>query len=122
MQRVATLVLEAFSDGSLDEGGESRVYCVGIPVTGPRLLRRIDTSHCDKARRAELEGSVVLDIKVWEDGGAHNIRVLRSVGMGSDEKAIEAVSQSEFSPGRVDGQPVKFRVQAQFDFRLLGRQ
>lgn len=104
------------------EGGESTVYSVGSAVTGPRLLRRIDASYSKEARSAGLEGSVILGIEVWEDGRAHNIRVLRSVGMGLDEKAIEAVSQWEFSPGRVDGQPVRFRVQAQFAFRLLGRE
>ena len=109
------------SEGEL-QGGESTVYSVGSTVTGPRLLRRIDASYSKEARSAGLEGSVVLGIEVWEDGRAHNIRVLRSVGMGLDEKAIEAVSQWEFSPGRVNGQPVSFRVQAQFDFRLLGKQ
>jgi len=104
------------------EGGESTVYSVGSTVTGPRVLRRIDASYSEEARRARLEGSVLLGIDVWEDGSAHNIRVLRSVGMGLDEKAIEAVNQWEFSPGRIDGQPVRFRVQAQFDFRLLGKE
>ena len=103
------------------EGDESTVYSVGSTVTGPRLLRRIDASYSEEAPRADLEGSVILGIEVWEDGRADNIRVLRSVRMGLDEKAIEAVSQWEFSPGRRDGQPVRFRVQAQFDFRLLGR-
>ena len=62
---------------------------------------------------------MTLALEVWEDGKAHNIRVLRGLGMGLDEKAIEAVEQWVFEPGRKNGQPFKVEAQIQMAFRLL---
>ena len=61
----------------------------------------------------------MLAIEVWEDGKAHNIHVLRGVGMGLDEKAIEAVEQWVFEPGKKNGQPVKVLAKVQVSFRLV---
>ena len=54
-------------------------------------------------------------------GTAANIRVARSLGLGLDEKAIEAVSHWRFKPATRDGNPINFPVQAEVDFRLLQR-
>ena len=100
-----------------DDG--SKVNRIGGGVTSPRLIRKVEPSYTEKARNAKLEGNVLLSIEVWEDGKAHNIRVIRSVGMGLDEKAVEAVSQWIFEPGKKNGQPVKVAAQIQVSFRLL---
>ena len=55
---------------------------------------------------------------VGPDGRPHDIRVSRSLGMGLDEKAIEAVRQWKFEPARKNGQPVAVQINVEVDFRL----
>ncbi|MDE0622202.1 MAG: energy transducer TonB [Bryobacterales bacterium] len=61
------------------ESDESRVHRTGGEVTSPRLLSKVEPSYSEKARKAGLEGVVMLSIEVWEDGRPHNIRVIRSL-------------------------------------------
>ena len=101
------------------EDAESRVQNTAGEVTGPRVIRKVEPDYTEKARKAKLQGVVLLAVEVWEDGKPHNIRILRGVGMGLDEKAIEAVEQWVFEPGRKNGQPVKVAAQIQVTFRLI---
>jgi TonB family protein len=94
------------------------VFHVGGGVTAPRPLFEPDPEYSEEARKAKYQGSVVLDVIVGPDGRPHNLRVLRSVGMGLDEKAIEAVQRWKFAPATKDGQPVAVRVSIEVAFRL----
>jgi TonB family protein len=98
-----------------EKGG---VYRVGRGVTPPRPLKRVEPEYTDEARDAKLEGVVVVYVVIGEDGRAHNIRVVRSLGKGLDEKAIEAVEQWEFEPGEKDGKPVKVGATIEINFKL----
>ena len=95
------------------------VFRIGGGVSQPRLLYKVEPEYSEEARKAKYQGIVMLAVEVWEDGLAHNIRVLRSLGLGLDEKAVEAVKQWKFSPGKKDGKPVKVLAQIQVSFRLL---
>lgn len=95
------------------------VFRIGGGVSSPRLLYKVEPEYSEEARKAKYQGTVMLAVEVWEDGLAHNIRVLRSLGLGLDEKAVEAVKQWKFSPGKKDGKPVKVAAQIQVSFRLL---
>ena len=100
----------------------SRSYVVNDgSVTSPQVHRKIEPSYTEKARRARIEGKVLLGIEVWEDGRAHNIRVLRSLHSDLDEKAIDAVEKWEFKPGTKDGKPVRVAAKVEVSFRLLER-
>jgi TonB family protein len=57
-----------------------------------------DPEYSDEARLAELEGTVVISGGAGEDGNARDLRVSQSLGLGLDEKAIEAVQQWRFKP------------------------
>ena len=96
-----------------------QVFKVGTEVSSPRLLYKVEPEYSEKARKAKFEGTVLLGVEVWEDGMAHNIRILRGVGLGLDESAVEAVRQWKFSPGEKDGKPVRVAAQIQVSFRLL---
>jgi TonB family protein len=61
---------------------------------------------------------VTLSVIVDQQGRARDIRVVRSVGMGLDEKAIDAVKRWRFSPGMKDGIPVAVQVNVEVSFRL----
>jgi TonB family protein len=95
------------------------VFRVGGGVSAPRLTRKIEPVYSEEARKAKYSGVVVLAVEVWPDGRAHNVRVVRSLGLGLDEKAIQAVQQWEFVPGRKEGAPVKVSAQIEVNFRLL---
>ncbi len=88
-------------------------------VTQLRLLSRVEPNYTEEARRARLQGTVLLSIEVWEDGRAHNIRVTRGLGLGLDEEAIAAVKQWRFQPGMKDGEPVRVAAQVEVTFRLV---
>jgi TonB family protein len=76
--------------------------------------------YTDKARAAKLSGGVVLRIVVTAEGNAENITVVRNLGLGLDEKAVEAVQKWRFKPASgPDGNPVATVVPVEVTFRLL---
>jgi len=94
-------------------------YSIGGGVSPPSVLYRVDPEYSEEARKAKYSGTVVLYIEVDTSGHASNVRVLKAIGLGLDEKAIEAVNKWRFKPGLKDGKPVKVRAQIEVNFRLL---
>lgn len=94
-------------------------YTVGGGVSAPRPIYDPDPEYSDEARRAKYQGTVLLWVVVGADGRPHEIRVQRSLGMGLDEKAIEAVRQWRFEPSMKDGHPVAVQVIIEVFFRLF---
>jgi len=100
-------------------GGGEGAYRVGGGVTAPRPIYDPDPEYSDEARQAKYQGTVMLWVVVGADGKAREIRVQQSLGMGLDEKAIEAVRGWKFAPGMRDGVPVAVEVNIEVVFRLL---
>jgi TonB family protein len=94
------------------------VYHVGGGVSAPRPIYSPDPDYSEEARKAKYQGTVVLWVIVGSDGRPHDIRVYRSLGMGLDEKAIEAIRTWKFEPARKDGIPVAVQVNIEVSFRL----
>jgi len=94
------------------------VYRIGGGVSAPRLIYGPDPEFSEEARKAKYQGTVVLWVIVGTDGRTHEIRVQRSLGMGLDEKAMEAVRVWRFEPARKNGQPVAVQVNVEVNFRL----
>jgi len=95
------------------------VYRVGRDVTAPQILERNEPSYTEEARAARIQGTVLLNVVVQPDGTAGQIKVLRSLDVGLDQKAVEAVSTWKFKPGTKDGQPVPVQATIEVNFRLL---
>jgi periplasmic protein TonB len=93
-------------------------YRVGGGVSAPRVLFSPDPEFSEEARKAKYQGTVVLWLIVGPDGRTHDIRVQRSLGMGLDEKAIEAVQRWRFEPARKDGIAVAVQVAVEVNFHL----
>lgn len=87
-------------------------------ITAPRAIYDPEPEYSDEARRVKHQGVVVLSLVVDSQGQARNIRVARSLGMGLDEKAIDAVRKWRFAPGIKDGIPVAVQVNIEVNFRL----
>jgi protein TonB len=105
--------------------GESRPGTPGIssgrghPITRPQLLYKVEPEFSEEARKAKYQGLVVLVIDVDITGRPRNIRVLHGLGLGLDEKAIEAVARWRFRPAYQDGKPVVSAATVEVTFRLL---
>ena len=100
-------------------GAGGGVFRVGGGVSPPRVIKKVEPEYSEEARKAKYQGTVVLAVQVWEDGRAHNIRVVRSLGLGLDENAVQAVVQWRFVPGMKAGRPVKVAATIEVNFRLL---
>jgi TonB family protein len=92
---------------------------VGGGVSPPALLTKVEPEYTDEARAIKQQGTVMLYVAVGPDGLAHDIRVTKSLGFGLDEKAVEAVSQWQFAPGKRAGVAVAVEATIEVNFRLL---
>lgn len=80
------------------------------------LQRKV--KYPEMARRAGIEGRVTVQFIVNEQGRVENPRVIRGIGGGCDEAALEAVKQAKFSPGMQRGRPVRVQYSLPIVFRL----
>lgn len=88
-------------------------------VTSPRLLHKVEPAYSEEARKARFGGTVVVKMVVDANGNVARAIVMRGIGLGLDEKAIECVKQWKFAPGSRQGQPVAVEVFAEVNFKLL---
>ncbi len=95
------------------------VFQVGGGVTQPVVIFRVDPEYSEEARKAKYSGVVLLSVIVDTEGRARDIRVLKSLGLGLDEKAMEAVAKWKFKPGMKGGTAVNVRARIEVNFRLL---
>ncbi len=93
-------------------------YHVGGGVSAPRVIYKVDPEFSDEARKNKWQGVVVLHVVIGTDGKTHDISVARSLGMGLDEKAVEAARLWRFEPGMKDGRPVPVEVNMEVNFHL----
>lgn len=95
------------------------VYRIGGGVSAPKLIFKVEPEYSEEARKAKFQGTVVLYVVVDEKGNPKDLKVVRPLGLGLDQKAIEAVSKWRFNPGLKDGKPVPVAAQIEVNFRLL---
>jgi len=95
------------------------VYRVGGGVSAPVAIYKIEPEYSEEARKAKFQGTVVLSIVVDEQGLPRNFKVVKPLGLGLDEKAIEAVQKWRFTPAKLNGRPVAVQATVEVNFRLL---
>src|SRR6266571_4024110 len=98
----------------------TNVFEVGGAVSAPRALLTPNAEYSDEAREAKYSGTCVLWLIVDANGRPRDIRVNRSLGMGLDEKAVEAVRQWKFEPAMKDGKPVAVHLNVEVNFSAFG--
>jgi periplasmic protein TonB len=94
------------------------IFHVGGGTSAPRPIYSPEPEFSEEARKAKYQGVCTLGLIVGTDGRPRNIRVLSSLGMGLDEKAIEAVKNWKFEPAMRDGHPVNVEIAVEVDFHL----
>ena len=98
-------------------GGLARI---GGDVSAPVLVNKVEAEFSDEARRAKYQGVVLVGLIVDAQGNPQNVHIIRPLGMGLDEKALEAVRQYRFKPALKGGKtPVAVPLSIEIDFRLF---
>jgi protein TonB len=88
-------------------------------LTAPVLVWKIDPDYSDPARAAKVQGVVMLRVEIDGSGHIRNVSVDRGIGLGLDEKAMEAVRRWRFLPARRNGKAVSTSALVEVHFRLL---
>ena len=125
-----TVSVRDMKGGAISEGKHLSVYLTPARGTNgydrwptnssfaPKLIYKVDPEYTEEARKAKYQGTVLVYVKVTPDGRPTDLKVLRSLGMGLDEKALECVAKWRFEPGTKDGQAVTVEAQIEVNFRL----
>ena len=92
---------------------------VGGSVRAPVVIYQIDPEFSEEARKAKFSGNVQVALIVDEHGLPSHVRVERGVGMGLDEKAVEAVRQYKFKPAMENGKPVPVEIYVEVNFQIF---
>jgi TonB family protein len=107
-----------FGPGSGGNAGGG-VYQVGGGISAPIVIHQVEAEFSDEARRAKYQGVCLVSLIVDAQGNPQDIHVARALGMGLDEKAIEAIKQYKFKPAMKDGKmAVPVMITIEVDFRL----
>ncbi|HVT48534.1 MAG TPA: TonB family protein [Vicinamibacterales bacterium] len=93
-------------------------YAPGSGIAAPMLVREVRPAYTEEGRRLGLQGDVVLQVTVRRDGSVGDIRVVRGLGAGLEERAVDAVRQWRFTPATRQGAPVDVSVQISVEFSL----
>jgi bla regulator protein blaR1 len=97
---------------------EPRIYHVGGDVSAPKLVFAPDPVFSEEAKRAKYQGVCVLSTVVDAVGNSQRVHVVRHLGKGLDEKAVEAVQKYKFEPAMRFGKPVAVEVNIEVNFRV----
>jgi protein TonB len=94
------------------------IFRVGNGVSPPIPLNKPETEFSEEARKAKFQGTCTVGMVVGVDGIPRDIKVLNSLGMGLDEKAVEVAAKYRFKPAEKDGHPVAVQIAIEVDFRM----
>jgi protein TonB len=92
---------------------------IGGSVRPPELTYKVDPEFSEEARKAKFSGNVQVYLWIDEQGNPSHVKVIRGVGMGLDEKAVEAVRQYKFKPAMQNGKPVKVDLYIDVNFQIF---
>jgi TonB family protein len=109
------------SKASLQRALPTGVYRAGKDATKPEPIESKEPEYTAEARLAELEGTVQVSGIVGIDGILREIRIDKSIGLGLDEKAVEAVATWRFRPGTFGGKPVPVMTTVPVEFRMTAK-
>jgi periplasmic protein TonB len=97
-------------------GGPKRI---GGGVSAPVLIFSVEPEFSEEARKAKVAGNVLVNLWVDTNGNPSHVHVIRGVGMGLDEKAMEAVRQYKFKPAMENGKPVLVELNVEVNFQIF---
>ncbi len=107
------------TNGSGQGGAHPTEIFTGKLSRNPELIYKEEPEYSDEARKARHEGTVLIDLEVDASGRPVNLRVVRSLGLGLDEKAMAAVSHWKFRPAMAGNRAVTAPARVAVSFHLL---
>jgi TonB family protein len=106
--------------GGCCDGEFNGVYRSGVGgVTAPVPIYKPEPEYSEEARKAKFQGTVQLYVEIDITGRTTNMKVMHSLGLGLDDKAMAAVAKWKFKPGTKNGKPVPVMALIDVVFRLL---
>jgi protein TonB len=97
-----------------------KIFPVQVPEISrpPQATYDPEPDYSEQARKAGLQGTCTLSLTVTKEGLPADIKIIRSLGIGLDEKAVEAVKTWRFDPALHDGKAIPVKVETDLTFRL----
>jgi protein TonB len=95
------------------------VHRIGGGVSPPVVLYAPEPEFSEEARKAKVAGNVLVYLQVDTQGRPTNVKVLRGIGLGLDQKAMEAVRQYKFKPAMENGKPVVVEMNVEVNFQIF---
>lgn len=105
-------------DGPVAGEGESQPIRFTVGMTKPEPIRQIQPRYTENARRAGVQGAVILEAVIDEQGNVTDVRVLRGLPMGLDREAVSAVQQWKFKPATMASKPIKVYFNLTVNFTI----
>jgi TonB family protein len=117
---MATAPIGAGALTAISSHAQGQVYRPGNGVKAPKLIKETKPVYTRAAMDAKIQGTVMLDAVILEDGTVGDVVVVQSLDSeyGLDDEAVKALKQWEFEPGTKDGAPVAVRVDVEMTFKL----
>jgi len=84
----------------------------------PHFINQVKAQYPEAAKRANIEGVVILQVDIDAAGGVKKVELIQGLGYGCDEAALAAVQQSTFSPALAGGEPVPVRIRIPYRFKF----
>lgn len=98
--------------------GSSGIVSLPAFETPPAIKKLVKPSYTAVARELGIEGTVIVELVIAEDGRAIEGKIIRGLGYGLDEVTLNSLMNSEFEPAKVNGNPVLSRVVVPVRFEL----
>lgn len=100
------------------EASETRKFHVGGPITEPVVIHKVNPTYPEEARKNKIQGSVVVETEVSEEGLIESIKILKATDPIFEQPAIDALEQWRFKPATLEGEPVAVYFNLTVNFRL----
>ena len=99
--------------------GDGGVYTIGSGISNPQILVQTTPSYTDEAIKSKVQGIVILQAVIRHTGRVDSFKVLRALGYGLEEQAIQEIAQNwRFRPGTLNGKPVDVLATIEVQFNL----
>jgi protein TonB len=92
---------------------------IGSGVSTPQVIHQVEPDFTTEARKAKFMGTVIVGCIVNERGVPEDVHVVRGVGLGLNDKAIQAVKQYKFKPAMEGGKPVPVQLNIEVNFQIV---
>jgi TonB family protein len=116
--RAASILIFALC-ATAQSNNADKIYKIGTPgVTAAVLKYSPDPEYTKQARKKKIQGRVGLDVIIEKDGKIENVKVVRPLNPDLDANAVKALKDSQFTPCKKDGRPVRCSTYLEFAFSL----